>query len=592
MKQKRNWRVVLTWLLLIFAVAYTLPTFVNMPSWYPFQKTLHGGLDLRGGIELRYTVAWQKAIEDTGLKAADSVRTRVVEELAKVDNVNAADLPREKWTEYADRVSFESVDSNVVQIVFADEAAESHFDADMLELIDERFEVVSEGDKVYRIILPDKEVAKIRKEIVRETRDNFEKRIAAMGLIDPDVRVAGDADISAQIPGVGDEETDIVRKNLGRAAQLTLRFVDNDQPFFQQQASKLEAFKASNPERGASLELAQGVSGWYVRGNGKSDLVRFVRTLEIPKNHLIGYEQVERIGKDRSIEDKYWRTHYLHSKVELTGKQLARARASYDDKNKPVVYLDLNSEGARLFGDATGDNVGEYMAIMLDNDVASAPQIEEKISGGRARITVGGVLREARALAQVLNQGAYQAPVYKVQDNVIDASLGADSVSAGTTAMVLGFALVVAFMILYYKVSGIIAVSVLAFNLLLILMLLISFNAALTLPGIAGIILTIGMAVDANIIVFERIREEVGAGKSVRAAVDAGYAKALSAILDANITTALAGFILLNYTSGTIRNFAVTLLMGIVCSVFTAVIVARMIFNWWLTTKKPTQLSI
>ena len=202
------------------------------------------------------------------------------------------------------------------------------------------------------------------------------------------------------------------------------------------------------------------------------------------------------------------------------------------------------------------------------------------------------MVQEARALAQVLNQGAYQAPVYKVHDNEVGPSLGRDSVNAGIVALAVGFAMVVGFMIMYYRISGIIASLVLIFNLILITMILVSFNTALTLPGIAGIILTIGMAVDANIIIFERIREELVAGRTPRAAVEAGYGKALSAILDSNITTALAGFILLNYTSGTIRNFSVTLLIGIASSVFTAVVVAHMIFNYWLNSKKPTELSI
>ena len=600
MNKKRNWRAIFTWALLIFSLVYTLPTFVTPPSWYPFTKALRGGLDLQGGLELRYTVDWKHAVEDSGRKVGDSVRSRIVEELAKANNENASDLDRAKWDAYGKRVKFETTDINVVHLSFADDQAAALFSADVLRSIDNRYEISSTGSNAYDLILPDKQVVEIQNQIVRETRDNIEKRVEAMGLLDPDVRTAGDSDISVQIPGVGKQQMDLVRQHLGRTAQLTMRFVDRTVTFFKDQQSKLDDFQKAYPDDAETLQItgANSSTGWYARAKTKSGLVKFVRTLTIPDGHMIGYEFVENFASDGSRSDQYWRTHFLFDKVEVTGQDLARARASYDEKNQPVVLLDFNSEGARLFSEATGNNVKEFLAILLDDDVASAPQIEEKIAGGRARITVGRggnvtqMVQEARALAQVLNQGAYQAPVYKVHDNEVGPSLGRDSVNAGIVALAVGFAMVVGFMIMYYRISGIIASLVLIFNLILITMILVSFNTALTLPGIAGIILTIGMAVDANIIIFERIREELVAGRTPRAAVEAGYGKALSAILDSNITTALAGFILLNYTSGTIRNFSVTLLIGIASSVFTAVVVAHMIFNYWLNSKKPTELSI
>lgn len=607
MKEKRNWRAIATWILFIFALLYVLPSFATMPAWYPFKKSLGGGLDLEGGLELRYTVDWKKAVEGIGLKAADSIRTRVVEELAKAQNENAADLPREKWEIYAKRVSYEATDVNIVRIQFADEEAAKVFSKDMVQQVDDRLEISSAGNNAWDIILPDKEVQAVREQVVRETRDNIEKRVQAMGLIDPDVRTAGDADISVQIPGIDDQnQQEVVRQQLGKTAQLTMRFVDRaganstaEGAVFAGIEQKIADFKAKRGEAAQSIEFVPAGKGGpyaYVKGKSKAELVRFFRSINIPKDHMIGYEHEEGGGKGSA--ESYWQATYLFDKIEISGTNLARAGTNYDDKGQPIVLLNLNSEGGRLFAEATERNVDEYLAILLDDDIASAPKIEEKIAGGRARITMGGRgsinarMAEARALTQVLNQGAYQAPVYKVADNARGPSLGHDSISAGSTAFALGSVLVIAFMILYYRVSGVIAVMALLFNVLLIVMLLVAWNARLTLPGIAGIILTIGMAVDANVIIFERIREELLAGRSPRAAVDTGYAKALSAILDGNITTALVGFILLTYTSGTIRNFAVTLLMGIACSVFTAVIVARMLFNYWLRTKKPTQLSI
>ena len=341
--------------------------------------------------------------------------------------------------------------------------------------------------------------------------------------------------------------------------------------------------------------------GPYLRAERKSELMDFASdpSLGLPEGRMLGYEKVELRNKQgQPTGEAFWKTLMLFDKAGITGDYLARASVSPDDTSVYAVTLVFNAEGGRIFADLTEKNVDEYMAIMLDEEVNSAPVIKERIGGGQARITLGSssnpqqILKECQGLTKVLNQGAYAAPVYKDMDHEVGPSLGADSVAAGKFSMALGMLLVVLFMLLYYRGSGIVAVTVLVLNLLFILGLLVSMNAALTLPGMAGIILTIGMAVDANIIIFERIREEIAAGRKARAALDAGYEKAFSTILDANITTALAGFILLNYTSGPIRGFAVTLLLGILCSVFTAVYVSRRIFNWWLDSRQPDSLSI
>jgi preprotein translocase subunit SecD len=256
----------------------------------------------------------------------------------------------------------------------------------------------------------------------------------------------------------------------------------------------------------------------------------------------------------------------------------------------------MNGEGAQLFATATEKNVGEMLAIMLDEDVQSAPSIRSKIAGGRAEISMGsGGMRaqvEAQALAQVLTQGAYQAPVYKVHDHAVGPSLGSDSVIAGATAMAVGFGLIMIFCLVYYRASGAIAVAVLLFNMLLMFGLLVAFNTALTLPGVAGIILSMGMAVDGNVLIYERIRDEVRNGRSPRQAVELGFDKAFSSIFDGQLTTAITGFALMQFTSGPMHNFAVSLLIGLATSVFTSVTVSRLIFNYWISSKKPTTLSI
>lgn len=603
MEKKGRFSAIAVWALIVLSILYTLPTFAGpdvMPGFLSglFSKKLDYGLDLQGGLELRYTVDWKKAIEENGRKLADAVQSRLVDELARKDNKNASDLPREEVQAYAAKVDVSIPDYATLRLKFDSAETADLLGRDTLTQMDVRYELTSLGDGAFELTLLDEEVARIRDEAVKKTRQLIAGRVEAFGLVDPDVRVAGDSDIVVQIPGVGKQQMDTVRQRIGQTAQLTFRMVDRQATFMNEQKAALETFKAENPDQAASLELvSQSNTGPYVRATRKSELIRFVRTLQVPDDHVIGYELVE-VADGNIVREKFWRTQYLFAPVELSGRNLARAQVFYDEKGIPYVSLDLDAEGADLFATLTEKNVGEYMAIMLDDAINSAPVINEKIPGGRVKITMGGnrgpqqILSEARSLTTVLNQGAYQAPVYKVHDHEVGASLGHDSVQAGMVALGVGFGLVVVFMMFYYRLSGVIAVSALLLNLLFIVALLVSFNSALTLPGLAGIILTMGMAVDANILVYERVRDEIRSGRSVRAAVDAGYAKALSTILDSNITTALAGVILLIYTSGPIHGFAVTLLMGIASSVFTAVYVCHRIFNWYLETRRPEQLSI
>ena len=596
MEKKRNWRAIFTWILAGFSVLYALPSLVEMPAWYPFSKKIKGGLDLQGGLELRYTVDWKKAIEETTTKAADSLRTRVVEALAKAANESFEDLPAEKLAGYTSRIDVVVTEIDTATLTFKDDAAFQAYESleSPMAMVDDRFEL-SKGDKSVTITLPDKAAVAIRTDVVRETRDNLEKRVAGMGLVDPDVRATGDSDVAVQVPGVGKEQMEFVRSVLGRTAQLTMRYVDRQSQWLAsaEVMAAVETFKNGNADAG--LET-RNTYGGVVIAPKKADLVRFVRTLTVPPDRMIGFEFVEDIARDGTVREKYWQAVYLRANVEITGAHLARARTGYNDKNQPSVYLDLNSDGARLFGETTEKNVGELLAIMLDEDINSAPQIKDKIAGGRAEISMGSggrsAMLEAQALTEVLNQGAYQAPVYKVHDHDVGPSLGADSVAAGGISLALGFGIVALFMVFYYRKSGLISVAVLTFNLLLIFILLVSLNTALTLPGVAGIILTLGMAVDGNIIIYERIREELRDGRTPRLSVETGFGKALSAIIDGNLTTALTAFVLMNFTSGPIHNFAVTLLVGICTSVFTAVFVSRLVFNWWVFTKKPATLSI
>lgn len=265
----------------------------------------------------------------------------------------------------------------------------------------------------------------------------------------------------------------------------------------------------------------------------------------------------------------------------LTGGVVTNAQASVNpDDSRPVVNMEMNSEGSREWARITGANVGKRIAISLDNSVFSAPVIEEKIPGGRSRITGADSPNEARLLEIVLKAGALPAPVAIIEQRTVGPSLGEDSIRSGLSATLFAFIFTVLFMTVYYSFSGFVADVALFFNVLFILGVLAGFQATLTLPGIAGIILTIGMAVDANVLIYERIREELLGGKTMRAAIDAGYSKALSAIVDSNITTFLTGVILYQFGSGPVQGFALTLMIGIAASMFSAIVITRVAFNY------------
>ncbi|MGH7565682.1 MAG: protein translocase subunit SecD [Gemmatimonadota bacterium] len=301
-------------------------------------------------------------------------------------------------------------------------------------------------------------------------------------------------------------------------------------------------------------------------------------------------------GEAQTFSDgrSYKTLYLLHSEPLMTGEGVATASAAFDTQltNQPIVSLDLTSEGGGQFGDVTRAHVNERLAIVLDEVVRMAPNINQAITTGRAQIEGFDSVEEARDIAIVLRAGALPAPLSIIEERTVGPSLGADSVQAGKVAGILGFIGVVLFMILYYRASGVVADIALLLNVVLILAALAAFGATLTLPGIAGLILTVGMAVDANVLVFERVREELGIGKTVRAALDTGYDRALVAILDSQITTLIAGVVLFQFGTGPIKGFAVVLVIGIVSSIFTAVFVTRTIYDTWLRHSSATRLSI
>ena len=299
---------------------------------------------------------------------------------------------------------------------------------------------------------------------------------------------------------------------------------------------------------------------------------------------------------DGTIE-KMYSLYLLEDEAELTGGVVEEAKANLGPQGstsagQPIVNLTMNSDGARKWSIVTGSNVGRQIAIVLDKKVHMAPNIREKISGGGTLIEGFANINEAKDIAIVLRAGALPAPVDIIEERVVGPSLGADSIRRGTQSVLIGLGLVLIFMLIYYKGSGLIADFALIWNIVLVLAVLASLQATLTLPGIAGLILTVGMSIDSNVIIFERIREELRKGKTPRSAVDGGYDRALTAIIDANVTTLIAALVLWQFGTGPVRGFATVLFWGILISMFTAIFVTRTIFNLFTNRKNLSKLSI
>lgn len=393
--------------------------------------------------------------------------------------------------------------------------------------------------------LSDKEARRIEENAVHQGLETIRNRVDQFGVAEPSIQIQGERRILVQLPGIKDPQRAV--ELIGKTARLEFKLVDD-------QHSVQEALDTGPPE---------------------ADEVLYQR----------------QVNKETGAVSK--QPYILKKRAILTGDALTSAEVRYDTEfNQPYVAITFNSVGAMIFHQATKENVGKRLAIVLDDNVYSAPVIQDEISGGRAQITGHFTTEEAHDLAIILRAGALPAPVVILENRTVGPSLGRDSIRKGILSALVGCALLFSFVVVYYRWSGVVAVIALLLNVVLLLGSLAYFGASLTLPGIAGIILTVGMAVDANVLIYERIREELRIGKTVRAAVDAGYSKAFVTIVDSNITTLIAAVVLFQFGTGPVKGFAITLCIGLVASMFTSIFVCRVIFDSFMSQKKITQLSI
>ena len=533
------------------------------PGWagiFP-EKKINLGLDLQGGIDLELQVEIRKAVET----ASDRYTETIVENLKDEADIEGRSR---------------RIEGTADLVVWVDDANRE----ETRRIIKEKIGVfvlvgpqVHDGEEGLVYSFDAAFADRLRTTALDQAIETIRNRIDKFGVTEPVILKKGDDRITVQLPGLDDPQRAI--DLVGKTAQLEFRMLHDEENWTDKRVERVveEAIAAAGlPTRYTDEQLHRALEG------------------KIP-------EEAEVLFKKRfdevTMTQNRERPFLVNKKVELTGDFIDYAAVATDQFNVPYVSMELNAEGARLFADLSGNNVQKRMAIVLDDNVNSAPVFREKIGGGRASIEMGDddpakVRRDSEDLVIVLRAGALPAPIEILHNRTVGKTLGDDSISAGRSAALVASLLVLFFMALYYRGSGLIANTAIAINIVFILALLAAFGATLTLPGIAGIILTIGMAVDANVIIFERIREEVYAGRSVRASISAGYDKATWTILDANITTFITGAVLYSYGSGPIKGFAVTLMIGIFTSVFTALVVTRLIFDYLTHGRGISTLSI
>ena len=443
---------------------------------------------------------------------------------------------------------------------------------------------------------------------VAQAQEVIRNRVDQFGVAEPTIQRQGENRIIIELPGVQDVQrakdlvgqTALLEFQLLEPAEDRTRLIQRiDQVLApEDEGEEEEDLLLSSTPESAPLSSMLSPAGEDLTVSGR-DLQRVKNLLNAPEAQELIPADMEFLFSSKpagAAGNEFYFLYLVRKKPEMTGHMIQDAFVSIGQvveyMGQPIVNFSTTDEGVRLFSRITGSHIGERMAIVLDESVYSAPTIQTKISEGRGIITGSGTQEEAKDLAIVLRAGALPAEVEIIEDRTVGPSLGRDSIEQGKTAAIYSMVLVVIFMVLYYRAAGLIADCALLLNMLFIMAVLAGFHATLTLPGIAGIILTIGMAVDANVLIFERIREELRSGKTVRAAIDSGYGHALSAIIDANVTTFLVGIVLYQFGTGPIRGFALTLCIGILSSLFTAFFVTRTIFELMTRKSERSTLSI
>jgi SecD/SecF fusion protein len=540
-------------ILTLLAILFVLPSFpVGLPDWWQkhVSKGLNLGLDLKGGMHLVLEVDMDQAVTNALNRTVPELK-EVVEKrglAAKVGEVSKETLP--------------------LTLLNADEKSPLQ---NLLKEDFPHFEVQGpqrqDGALLYTLSLKPEEVKRLRELTLSQSLEVLRNRIDQFGVTEPVLVRQGSDQLVVQLPGIQDPQRAI--DLIGQTAQLEFKLVD-DQAQINLEELIEQALKAGKLKPG------------YTRQQLNQALAD-----EIPADDEVYIEK----SINRETGRMESKPLLLKKKVLLTGDAVDNATVRIGDYNEPYVSVDFNRRGGQEFAKITGENVKRRMAIILDGVVRSAPVIQERIGGGKAQITGSYTSQDAADLAIVLRAGALPATVKIVQNITVGPTLGADSIRNGVISGLVGTFLVVFFMIFYYRFSGLVANYALVLNTIMLLGALSLLNATLTLPGIAGIILSIGMAVDANVLIYERMREEFHAGKPLKSGIDGGYGKAFGTIIDSNVTTLITACALFLFGTGPIKGFAVTLSLGVTLNLFTALFGTRVVYDWLILKRWLKKLS-
>ena len=534
-----RWKIYSILAVLALGLLFVAPNFLSaegaagMPSWMP-HKQINLGLDLQGGSHLLLEVDVNAVVQERLEDLEGEIRTALRADFIGYTGLNVGE---------DDAVHLRIRDlEQLPQALVLVEALSSPVRISTFGVGIPDIEVESTAQGDITVTLSEESVSARAAAAVEQSIEVVRRRIDETGTQEPSIQRQGTERILVQLPGVDDP--DRIKRLLGKTAKMTFQMVDRE-------TSIVDALAGRLP----------------------------------PGSEIIPHDSDVDANGDPVL-------YVVERRAIITGEMLTNSQVTTDQNGQFAVSLQFNPTGGRRFGDATSQNVGELFAIILDDKVISAPRIQTAILGGTGQITGNFTAQSAGDLATLLRAGALPAPLVILEERSVGPGLGADSVRAGKIASVLAFILVMIFMLAAYGKFGLAADAALLINMMLLAAGLSALQANLTLPGIAGIILTVGMAVDANVLIFERIREEMALGKTPFAAVDAGYKRAMTTIIDANVTTFIAAVILYVFGSGPVRGFAVTLAIGIVTSFFTAITVTRLIVSVWLTRTKPKLLPI
>ncbi len=520
------------------------PFYQSLPSWMKTvlpNKGITLGLDLQGGIHMVMEVDEDRAVEIAVDRSVNSLQDLLVDKKIPVESVK-------RTGPTTVTIQFQNADLK-----------------EQIRKLIEDYPTFTETESAgsgNTIVweLRESESKRIKDSAINQALETIRNRIDQFGVAEPLVQRQGLKQIVVQLPGVKDPK---------RAKDLI-------------KETALLEFKMLDEENQMKLDLPARIPK-----DKEAEVLKQVED-KLPEGSQVLFER----AFDKDTGHEYRIPYLVKKRVMLTGDVLSDARVSIGQFNDPYVSITFDAKGGREFERITGDNVKKRMAVVLDNTIYSAPVIQERITGGRAQITGTFSTQEANDLAIVLRAGALPAPLKIIQDLTVGPSLGRDSIEKGVQSTLFAGALVIIFMIVYYRLSGVIADFALILNLVCLMGALSALTATLTLPGIAGIVLTIGMGVDSNVLIFERIREELRSGKGVRVAVDGGYDKALLTIIDSHVTTLITGVALFMFGTGPIKGFAVTLCLGIAINLFTALVGTKVIFDVMNQRQKVGQLSI